>query len=104
MTFATKVDHPNVDIMLTLCQFLREKDVDSLDRLLRKATRQLIAVNISRGDTNSDIVHQAIQTLDQGSFPQARLARALESIDFKGPIELQAWEVPGDKFSNLKTG
>ena len=104
MDFAAKVDHPNVGIMFPLCQFLREKDVDSLERLVRKAAPQLIAVNISGGDIDSEDVNQAIQTLDKGSFPQDRLATALESIDFKGPIELQSWGVPGDKFSNLKNG
>lgn len=101
--FATKVDHPNVGVMFPLCQFLREKDVNQLETILKKAKPQLFAVNISGGDIGSDDVKRAIQRLDKGTFPQERLLKALKSIEYTGPVELQAWGIPGDRFSNLKT-
>lgn len=101
--FATKVDHPNLGVIFPLCQFLREEDTDKLEHVLQRAAPRLFAVNISGGDIESDNVKQAIQRLDKGSFPQARLLKALKSVEYNGPIELQAWGIPGDQFENLKT-
>lgn len=98
-----KVDHPNLGVMFNLCHFLKNEDAKDLETTLEKAAPHLFSVSTAGADTNGKNWGAFIQTLDQGTFPQARLFSTLKKLNFKGPVGLQCYGVRGDKRTNLKT-
>ena len=99
---AAKVDHPNFGVMFNLCHFLKSEKAGDLEATLDKAAPKLFAVSTNGADLDGKDWGKLIQTLDKGSFPQARLFRKLESLGFDGPVSLQCYAVKGDKRDNLK--
>jgi len=108
LELAEKVDHPNLGVMFNLCHFLRNEDPATLEQVLEKAGPKLFAVSISGADSVSGADKggkgwgDLIKPLDQGTFPQDRVLRALKKLGFDGPVGLQCYGVRGDKRENLK--
>ena len=102
MDLIAKVDHPNLGVMFNLCHFLKNENVNDLEKVLQTAGPKLFAVSTSGADVNGDNWNALIQTLDAGDFSQQRLFRALQEMTFTGPVGLQCYGVRGDKRTNLE--
>ena len=102
MEMIAKVDHPNLGVMFNLCHFLKNENVDDLEMRIEKAGSRLFAVSTAGADLGGKGWNDLIKPLDQGTFPQKRLLRALRKIGYEGPVGLQCYAVPGDKRTNLK--
>jgi len=97
-----KVDHSNLGVMFNLCHFLKSEKAEDLESILETAKPHLFAVSTSGADLGGKTWKQLIKTLDQGTFPQERLFRALRLQGFSGPVSLQCYGIKGDKQMNLR--
>jgi sugar phosphate isomerase/epimerase len=102
MALIAAVDHPNLGVMFNLCHFLKNEDVEDLERVLEAAGPRLFAVSTCGADLGGKTWNDLIKPLDQGTFPQARLMRALKKLEYAGPVGLQCYGVRGDKRTNLQ--
>jgi sugar phosphate isomerase/epimerase len=102
MELINKVDHSNLGVMFNLCHFLKGEKADDLETVLENAGSRLFAVSTSGANVGGAGWGELIQRLDQGDFPQDRLFRKLEKLDFQGPVALQCYGVQGDKHMNLE--
>lgn len=88
-----KADRPNVSITFNLCHWLRTDGPASMDRDLKLAAPHLSLVTIDGADRNGQDWKQLIQPLDQGNFDIAAFLRALQRMNYRGPIGLQGYDV-----------
>ena len=88
-----KADRPNVGITFNLCHWLRTDGPASMDRDLKLAAPHLSLVTIDGADRDGQDWKQLIQPLDQGDFNLAAFLRALQHLDYRGPIGLQGYDV-----------
>jgi hypothetical protein len=102
MELISKVDHPNLGVMLNLCHYLKSENPDDLESSIELVGDRLFAVSVSGADVDGKDWNSLIQTLDSGTFPQRRLLTALGKASFEGPVALQCYNVKGDKRENLK--
>ncbi len=102
LDLAAKVDHANLGVMFNLCHFLKNERAADLEAVLKRAKPRLFAVSTCGADLDGNGWNTLIQPLDRGTFPQRRLLKALETIDFDGPVSLQCYGVKGDKRENLR--
>jgi sugar phosphate isomerase/epimerase len=105
LRLAGKIDRANVGVSLNLCHFLKLNDEKNLEALLTQAMPRLFAVSINgadRGDTRAMGWDRLIQTLDRGDFDNVGLIKLLKRLDYRGPIGLQCYAIPGDTRENMK--
>jgi len=96
---AKQVDRREVGVMFNLCHWLRVGDERQLQPLLKMARPYLFAVSINGADRAADIQAgkgKMIYPLGRGAFDNYALLRELRKIDFRGPIGLQCYGLPGD--------
>ena len=55
-----------------------------------------------RGDTDGRDWDTLIRPLNRGTFDNRGLLKLLREIEYRGPIGLQGYGVPGDKAENLR--
>ena len=103
MSLIDKVGHPNLGVMLNLCNFLKNEKAEDLEKVLSVAAHRLFAVGTCGADIDGKSWGHLIQNLDQGDFPQIRLLKALRKMDFKCPVGLQCYAIKGDPRVNLTT-
>lgn len=96
-----KADRSNIGISFNLAHFLAVKDEPNLDQRLREAVPYLEMVSIN-GAEHEGGWDRLILTLDRGSFDVFGFLKKLVALGYKGPIGLQAYQVPGDIEDNLK--
>jgi sugar phosphate isomerase/epimerase len=96
-----KADRSNIGISFNLAHFLAVKDEPNLDQRLREAMPYLEMVSIN-GAEHEGGWDRLILTLDRGSFDVFGFLKKLVALGYKGPIGLQAYQVPGDFEDNLK--
>jgi sugar phosphate isomerase/epimerase len=99
-----EVERPNVGVMFNLCHWLKVDNEDNLKPLLTSAMPHLFAVSIQGADRATEIragTGNWIQPLDSGSFDVGALLDMLESLDYRGPIGLQCYGIPGDARDHL---
>lgn len=101
MDLIAKVDHPNLGVMFNLCHFLKREKHEDLEKVIENAGDRLLAVSTNGADQDGKGWDRLIMPLDQGSFSQARLLKALKKAGFKGPVGLQCYAVKGDLDSAL---
>lgn len=94
-----KANCKNVSNSLNLCHELMYGNADRLTEIIRKCAKQLILVSINGADIKNK---NYILRLDQGNFDLTGLIKTLKKTDYKGPIGLQCYNVPGDQKENLK--
>jgi sugar phosphate isomerase/epimerase len=102
MELIARVDHPNLGVMFNLCHFLKSEKAEDLEKVLHAAGSRLFAVSTAGADLDGKSWDALIKTLDQGDFPQERLLKALEQLNYKGPVGLQCYGVTGDLQTNLR--
>jgi sugar phosphate isomerase/epimerase len=101
---ARQCDRPNVGASFNLCHFLKQNDAATLPDQLRAAMPYLRLVSINgadAGDTRAMSWDRLIQTLDRGSFDVQSTLKLLRELDYRGPIGLQCYAIPGDVRDNL---
>ena len=101
---AKRVNRKSVGVGFNLCHFLKLDDEKNLEAKIREASPYLLAVSVNgadSGETNAMPWSRLIQTLDRGSFDVARMLRVLRQIDYRGPVGLQCYAVPGESRENL---
>jgi len=59
-------------------------------------------VTINGADADGTGWGQLIQTLDRGTFDVGLFLKTLKDLGYTGPVGLQCYAVPGDKYENLK--
>ncbi|MAS94038.1 MAG: hypothetical protein CMO55_12655 [Verrucomicrobiales bacterium] len=94
-TLAREVDRDNVGVMFNLCHFLRIEPKADLKETLTSAGDLLRQVSISGADVGGQDWSELIQPLGKGTYDVSQLFDILEEIDFKGPIGLQCYNIPG---------
>jgi len=99
---AEKVDRPNVGVTFNLCHWLKLDEPSSMKRLMELALPRLFLVTINGADHDADDWDRLIQPLDRGSFDVYSFLKTLKDLGYTGPVGLQCYAVPGDKYENLK--
>jgi sugar phosphate isomerase/epimerase len=99
---AEKVDRKNVGVTFNLCHWLKLDEPASMKRLVELARPYLFLVTINGADHDGDGWDRLIQPLDRGSFDVFALLKMLRDLGYTGPVGLQCYGVPGDKYENLK--
>jgi sugar phosphate isomerase/epimerase len=94
-----KANKPNIGAVFNLCHYLAKDDRPALEKTLKEAIPYLAAVSINGaddGNTNALPWDRLILPLGQGSFDVLKILRILKDNNYKGPIGLQCWDIPGD--------
>ena len=99
---AEKADRPNVGVTFNLCHWLKVDEPASMKRLMELALPHLFLVTINGADRDGESWDRLIQPLDRGSFDVCGFLKTLKELGYGGPIGLQCYAVPGDKYENLK--
>lgn len=102
MELIRKVDHPNLGMMFNLCHFLKNEDPETLEKVIKDAGAKLFSVSISGAETGGTDWSKLIMPLGSGDFAVERVLKALEAINYTGPVTLQCYAIKGDKKENLK--
>ncbi len=95
-----KINRENLGVTFNLCHELMAGNEARFDELLENAAPDLFVVSIN-GAEHSGGWDKLIQPLGNGSFDLNRLLRKLVDIDYRGPVGLQCYNVPGDTRANL---
>lgn len=99
---AKMVDRKNVGVTFNLCHWLNEHREDGPTQLLKESLPYLFVVTINGAEAGGQGWGQLIQTLDRGSFENARFLATLRQLGYEGPIGLQGYGIGGDVRSNLE--
>jgi sugar phosphate isomerase/epimerase len=91
-----------VGVTFNLCHWLKLDEPSSMKRLVELAHPHLFLVTINGADPRGDGWDRLIQPLDRGSFDVYSLLKMLKELGYAGPVGLQCYGVPGDKYENLK--
>lgn len=100
-----KCDRANLGVMFNLCHWLAVDREENLEPLLERAKPRLWAVSLHGADRAAEVqakTGQWIQPLDQGNFDIAGLLKILRRLDYRGPIGLQCYGIPGDAREHLQ--
>ena len=100
--FIEAVGSPSLGLMFNLCHFLKGEHAEDLEATLQEVGPHLFAASTCGADREGTDWSQLIRPLDEGTFDQARLLRALKDCGFSGAIGLQCYAVKGDKRENLR--
>lgn len=99
---AEKVDRKNVGVTFNLCHWLKLDEPSSMRRLMELARPHLFLVTVNGADHDGKTWDRLIQPLDRGSFDLHGFLKTLKGLGYTGPVGLQCYAVPGDKYENLK--
>lgn len=102
LRIANKSGRDNVGVMFNLCHFLKVEPNSDLEETIRTAGDRLFQVSISGANEGGRSWNALIQTLDKGTFNQAKLLKILKGIGYTGPVGLQCYSIPGNKAENMK--
>ncbi len=94
-----------VGVMFNLCHWAKIDRSENLDKVLQTAKPYLDAVSLNGTDTPEEIqagTGHWLQPLDAGSYDISILLKALEKIDYHGPIGLQCYGQTGDARLHLE--
>lgn len=101
---AEKVDRPILGSTFNLCHWLKVEGDRDPQPALAKALPKLMFVTINgadSGETKSLGWNKLIQTLDQGTYDQAKFLATLREVGYRGPIGLQGYGIGGEVRTNL---
>jgi sugar phosphate isomerase/epimerase len=94
-----KINRRNVGAVFNLCHFLKTDKRSELEKKLVASIPFLAAVSINGaddGNTNEMDWNRLIQPLGEGSFDVLNVLRLLRDNNYKGPVGLQCYNIPGD--------
>jgi len=99
---AKLADRKNVGVTFNLCHWLKVQGPGDLRPLMESVRPYLFVVTINGADSDGKDWDRLIQPLDKGTFDVCALLAILKELRFDGPVGLQCYAVPGDKYENLK--
>jgi len=105
MRLTQKINRRNVGAVFNLCHFLKVDKNDQLEAKLTEAIPYLAAVSINGaddGNTNDMDWSSLIQPLGKGSYDVLKVLQILRKNDYKGPVGLQCYNIPGEPAEFLK--
>ncbi|MBI5010968.1 MAG: sugar phosphate isomerase/epimerase [Bacteroidia bacterium] len=94
-----KINRLNVGAVFNLCHFLRTDIRADLEKKLIASIPYLFAVSINGaddGNTSEMDWNRLIQPLGEGSFDVLSILRLLKDNNYKGPVGLQCYNIPGE--------
>lgn len=104
--FRKLADRPNLGTSFSLCHFLCQEDAAGLEAELKLLAPHLKLIQISGADSippgHPDWA-KLIQPLGQGSFDMTRVMRTLDAIGYKGPVNLQCYQIKQPAIQHLTT-
>jgi sugar phosphate isomerase/epimerase len=89
-------DRTNLGVSFNLCHFLSQNDAARLESTLKAIAPHLKMVQISGADDlppGKPDWKRLIQPLGSGSFDVGRVFRTLDKIGYKGPVNLQCYQI-----------
>ncbi len=95
-----KADRKNLGVSFNLCHTLQLGQEARIPEILQAARPHLFAVSIN-GAEHEGGWDRLIQTLDRGAFDNFALLSLLKKLEYRGPVGLQCYNVPGDIRENL---
>ena len=100
---ANETNHPQVGVNFNLCHWLMvEGDKDYRPVLLKNAAKIFI-VTINGAKVGTKVwTNGLILPLDQGDFDNRRLLATLRDADYRGPVGLMCYGIPGDAREHLQ--
>ena len=90
------VERPELGLSFTLCHFLAQNPHRELEATLKRIGPKLMLVQINGANQLKEPGpdwKQLILPLDHGDFDQGRLMRALDEIGYRGPVNLQCFNI-----------
>jgi len=104
---AKRFPEKNVGVMFNLCHWVAVDKSENLKKTLELAMPYLACITINGTDTPEEIQSRAdragwLQPLDAGSFDQKKLLTILDELDYRGPVGLQCYGIPGDAKVHLE--
>lgn len=91
----------NVGVAFNLCHFLKCQPDDDAAAALKAAQPLLWSVSVCGADKDGKDWKTLIRPLDEGTFDQVALLRALRDAGYKGPVGLQCFAIAIDPKENL---
>lgn len=95
-----QIDRENVGVTFNLCHELRAGNEARFDEILEAAAPHLFYVSINGADREGDW-DELIQPLGRGLFDVSSVLQKLVTLEYRGAIGLQCYNVPGDPKANL---
>ena len=105
MRLTQKINRRNVGAVFNLCHYLKVDKKDMLEAKLIEAIPYLAAVSINGaddGNTNDMDWLRLIQPLGKGSYDVLKVLQVLRKNDYKGPVGLQCFNIPGEPAEFLR--
>ncbi len=105
LRIARRFPRGRVGVMFNLCHFLAVDDEKNIPAILKEAYPDLKAITINGSDTHQRIAAKTgnwLQPLDSGDCDLAPLFATLVELDYRGPIGLQCYGIPGDTREHLR--
>ena len=104
---AERFPDKNVGVMFNLCHWAAVDKSKNLKKTLELALPYLSCITINGTDTPEEIQSRAdrtgwLQPLDAGSFDMKMLLTILDELDYRGPVGLQCYGIPGDAKVHLE--
>jgi len=102
---AERFPNKKVGIMFNLCHWAAVDKSENLESVLRLSMPYLASITINGTDTPEEVQAKTgnwLQPLDAGSFDQAKLFKILDDLDYRGPVGLQCFGIPGDAKIHLE--
>lgn len=99
-------DRPNLGVSFSLCHFLCQNDAAGLEVTLKALAPHLKLVQINGADgipPGKPDWKRLIQPLGQGTFDMGRIIRALDGMGYKGPVNLQCYQIDQPARQHLAT-
>ena len=93
---ADKAGRKNLGLSFSLCHFLALQDAKELEATLRAFGPRLKCVQINGCDSlppGKPDWSRLIQPLGEGSFDVSRVIRCLDEIGYRGPVNLQCYQI-----------
>ena len=97
-------DRKNLGLGFTLCHFLAQNDHSGMEEMLKSMGTDLKLVLINGADELDEPKgdwKRLIQPLGKGTLDMKRVFRTLDDIDYKGPVCLQCYKIPGPPRDHL---
>ena len=97
-----KTNHPQAGVNFNLCHWLKIDGKKDYRPVLRENASKIFAVTINGAKVGAEPwTHGLIQPLDRGDFDNPSLLATLRESDYRGPIALMCYGVPGDAQEHL---
>ena len=100
MEILKRANRKNLGLGFTILHYLVLEKSSGVETMLRKMGKDLKLVQISGADNHQ--TSQRARILGQGTFDVSRIVRTLDEMDYKGPVYLQCWQIPGPDRKHLE--